>query len=255
MSKDEILSDLSEWGGYFCRYTSDFDCNNHTEWWYCLKDEIIDLQKLTSKQRYRIKRGNKNCEIFKIEQLELEQWLDDMFSVQETSFSEYPEKYRPKADYEAFKVKMKGWKGIDIWGATDRETRKLIAYAIIKKQKDMVWLTALKVHPKFMNTDVNAAMVYSVCNHYLGGKCYKYVCDGERNIRHETNFQEFLVHNLNFRYAYCRLHVVYKPIVGIIVRLLMPFREFIRRIGHYNKYLYNLWCVLRQEEIARSCKN
>ena len=50
-----------------------------------------------------------------------------------------------------------------------------------------------------------------------------YLCDGQRNIRHQTNFQEFLVKYFGFRYAYTRENFFsdnYPPIVenGVLLK-------------------------------------
>lgn len=50
---------LKQYKAYFARWISDFDCGFPTEWWYCIKDEIVSLEKLSAKQRYRVNRGLK----------------------------------------------------------------------------------------------------------------------------------------------------------------------------------------------------
>ena len=73
-------------------------------------------------------------------------------------------------------------------------------------------------------------------------------CDGERNIRHQTNYQDFLVKNLNFRYAYCKLHILYGTFMKNAIKILFPIRGIIYKIGEYNKTIYNVACLLKQHE-------
>ena len=37
-----------------------------------------------------------------------------------------------------------------------------------------------------------------------------YICDGERNILHETSFQNYLEKYFGFRKAYCKLNLKYR---------------------------------------------
>ena len=41
------------------RWTSDFDCNEKTNWWYVIKDTPFDISKIKAKRRYEINKGMK----------------------------------------------------------------------------------------------------------------------------------------------------------------------------------------------------
>lgn len=45
---------------FFAKYTSDWDCEEETGWYWVIKDTPIDLEKLKSKHRYEIKKGLSN---------------------------------------------------------------------------------------------------------------------------------------------------------------------------------------------------
>lgn len=62
-SHDLVLNELKSRNALFARWTTDWDCDSHTQWWYCIKDDPIDLNSLSSKARYRVNRGKKNIEI------------------------------------------------------------------------------------------------------------------------------------------------------------------------------------------------
>lgn len=72
-----------------------------------------------------------------------------------------------------------------------------------------------------------------------------YLCDGARNIVHETNFQDFLIKYFGFRKAYCRLHIVYRPIVRVLVSGLFPFRHLLAKVN--NNKVKNVCAVLKME--------
>lgn len=73
-----------------------------------------------------------------------------------------------------------------------------------------------------------------------------YIVDGERNILHETAFQNYLEKYFGFRKAYCKLHIQYRRGVGVIVRILFPFRKLIGRMNFNKAKLVS--GVLRMEE-------
>lgn len=63
--------------------------------------------------------------------------------------------------------------------------------------------------------------------YYLEELGVKYVNDGARSITEHSNIQPFLIDKFHFRKAYCRLQVKYQWWVGIVVKLLYPFRKLI----------------------------
>lgn len=214
----------------------------------------ICLAKLNPKQRYRIRRGLANTYVQRLSHTDVIKHIDDLYKVAVDSFSEYPEKYRPHIDYSQFIEEHSTAVNLDYWGCIDKSTNEFCGYAICGKQEEMVHLSVVKVSPQFLNNDVNAALAYTICDYYLNSQKLKYVCDGERNIKHETNYQTFLIKTLGFRLAYCRLNVIYHPVVGLVVKCLYPFLPVVKLLSKHSKHIYTLYCVLKQEKITRSFK-
>lgn len=139
----------------------------------------------------------------------------------------------------------------DIWLCEDISSNTIIGYGLCSINNNMINLDTVKINPAFFRNEVNAALVFEVCRHYLNDLEYLYVCDGERNIRHQSNYQDFLVTVLGFRRAYCRLHIIYHPLIRPIVACLYPFRKVIGYIKNSNGFFYNLHCLLMQEQYSR----
>jgi len=242
-------------GGWFARWTSDFDCGHETEWWYCICDTFTPIDQLTAKQRYRVNKGLKQCDVVNARK-DVRTDLNAIFNLVEASFADYPAAYRPQLEKDAFKANVQGLldnPDIDIWLVYTKENQ-LVGYCYCTKAQDIVWLTQVKVPTIYLGLEVNAALVHTLCSYYLQENRYKYICDGERNIKHMTNYQDFLVRVLNFRYAYCTLHVMYPRQMKMVVNILYPFRNLIQAIGKNHPTLYNVYCVLLQEQIRRSFK-
>lgn len=244
---------LAAEGGMFARWTSDFDCGHVTEWWYCICDTFTPIERLTAKQRYRVKKGLKLCEIVPARTDERTN-PHAIYELVKASFEDYPVAYRPNLQEEAFLQHLQQLMNnadIDIWLVYTRDNQ-LVGYCQCTKAKDIVWLTQVKVPTAYLGLEVNAALVYVLCSYYLQENQYKYICDGERNIKHVTSYQNFLVRVLNFRYAYCTLNITYRHWMKIIVNVLFPFRNIIGALGKRQPMLYNIYCVLLQEQIRRT---
>lgn len=166
---------------------------------------------------------------------------------------DYPKKYRPRnLDSELFIKWITQNENLDVWVGLHSETKELCGFAICEKHEEYISLVNVKIPSRWLSTEINAVMAYRIVEHYINNRGYKYICDGERNIRHETKYQDFLIRVLGFRRAYCKLNVVYRPSMNWIVKALLPFRKVIERVSFLHPFVYNVVCVLKQEEIARS---
>jgi hypothetical protein len=87
---------------------------------------------------------------------------------------------------------------------------KLAAYAYVRMNSNWINMPVLKASPAFEKLGVNAALVHGLCEYFKEDLAKgKYICDGERNIYHSTNFQSYLEKYFGFRKAYCHLHLRY----------------------------------------------
>ena len=231
----------------FIRYTTNFDCEEKTEWWYVVKDEPMDLGKLNSKRRYEITKGNRNYEVRRIDSVE---YQAEMYRVTQAAYGAYPEKYRPDLTEESFAKTIADWPQFEVYGGFSRENNELCAYAMVRKNGNWADFCVLHVDPACEKKAVNAAMVYGILlenEEYLknGG----YICDGNRTIRHESAFQNYLEKYFGFRKAYCKLHIIFRPGIGLVVKMLFPFRKILRKFDHIG-IIHNVNSVLTMKTYA-----
>lgn len=250
------LSNGSLWKhkGYplFAIWTSDYDCSQETEWWYCIKDSKYDISSLNSKKRYRITRGRRE---FSTEIISAEKYLEEIVQIQISAYKKYPSKYRPSDNPEELKRQVLLWnkQSHRLFGAFSKETNELVGYALINEFDNYLYYVQQKVIPDFEKKEINAALVDAVLSYYDGLIAQGMVLvDGQRNIIHETAFQEYLCKYFGFRKAYCRLNVKYRNWVRVLVSLLFPFRKCIYE--KRGKMSHMISGVLKIEEIRRSFK-
>ncbi len=249
----EELNDKNTWkigGGHplFARWTSDYDCGYETEWWYCIKDEPFDIMSLKAHWRYKIKKGIGN---FEVRVISPNDYKEELYQVQVAAFSAYPESYRPKTDRESFFKSIATWfDDFTVFGAFDRETGRLQGYSMCKENKGYIGLNVQKTNPVYEKKQINAALVYGILEHYKDKLSKEYpLVDGERNVLHETAFEDYLARYFGFRKAYCKLHIKYRGCLGVLVHLVYPFRGLLKRINSLKAK--QACAVLKMEEIIR----
>ena len=230
------------------RWTSDFDCGFETNWWYCLKDTPFDVAALPSKKRYEINKGKKN---FNVKIINPTDYVDEIYQIQKMAWLSYPKAYRPVMDEDKMRRGIANWKCYKVFAAFSIADDSLCAFACLQEHSDWVNFLMLKAKQESEKLAVNAAIVAGICEHYSDKLSSKfYICDGERNIVHQTAFQDYLVKYFGFRKAYCKLNVVYRPPVGLIVKWLFPIRNLLEKCGEL-RLCSSVCAVLKMEEFAR----
>ena len=239
----------NSWGGgaLLVRWTSDWDCNDETEFYWCIKDDAFDLQAIKAKRRYEINKGIKN---FDVRIIDPKEYIDEIYEVYLESLKGYPVGTTPLTRDTICETALTGWSQEDcrFFAAFDRNTEKMCGYADVYVRNRFIPISSMHCNVNSEKKNVNFSLVYGIVewfNPLTKKGCY--LCDGARNVLHETNFQDFLIKYLGFRKAYCKLHLAYKPGIGWIVRLLFPFRKLIAKI----KKLNMVSSVLKMEAWSR----
>ena len=244
-----ISEEIKENHCMLARWTSNFDCKYETEWWYLIKDDKWDIAKLKSHDRNEINKGKKNfiCRI-----INPDKYSEELYNVYLSASLEYSGLSRNIIKKEKF-IKFNS---SDIYiAAFDLEDGKLSAYSkceLYYGDVKTINLSMLKINPAKKRRSPSAALMDYICDYFLNKNHFKYICDGERSIRHVTNFQKYLEKYFGFRKCYCDLNVAYSSKLKIAINILYPFRSIIKALSKYSKKIYNAYCILHQEEIARS---
>lgn len=132
---------------------------------------------------------------------------------------------------------------------------KLCGYSLLEPEDErFIRFSIQKTDPDYEGYGLNAALVEAILMHHSEFLANNgIICDGERSVSHETNFQDYLEKYFGFRKAYCVLHVVYKPILRPIVFVLYPFRNLIKKLDKI-KAVHMIVALLNMESINRSSK-
>lgn len=249
---EDVKSAIDKFRNYlFIRYTTQFDCGYDTDWFFCIKDTPYDLSSVKAKRRYEINKGLKNFDVKKIKP---SLYKEELYQIQIEAFSVYPEKYRPVVNKDEFFKVISTYDGDDfvVYGAFNKENDELCGYAQIKKMEGYYAFNVLKTKPSAERIGgLNAAIVYKLLIDLQKDiEDGYYICDGEKSIFHETNFQSYLEKYFGFRKAFCKLNVLYDKRIKWFVKTIYPFRKILKKMSNI-KFVNKINSVLKMEEIVR----
>lgn len=230
---------------WFVRNVYDWDCEEQTSFWFIIQDKPILLENLHSKCRNQVRRSLKELNIKKIDIGQDGVGYNEVYEVYVSAFSRYKVTTSPPAQKEDWIRHIRDTRNdVELWGAFERETGQLIAYAEVVLQSNAAKYTALKAIPEKMNkTYPFYGLLFEMNRYYIEERQLLYVTDGARSITEHSNIQPFL-EKFNFRKAYCQLRVTYIWWIRPIVNMLYP----IRRVFGNSKIGY----LLRFEAINRN---
>lgn len=236
----------------FARWITDFDCQEETQWWCLIKDKPFDLMALKSNRRSIITRGLKRVDVKVIIPSD---YASQMANVLIKAWKSYDASYQEGNDRENLtneflELTEENLGNTEYLGAFLKDTDTMIGYSIYNLFEDWIEYSVVKTDPEYLNTQVNAALAYYGLERYMK-QGIRYIMGGYRTMIHDSNYQDYLLKNFAYRKAYCRLCIRYRPWVKLVVNVLYPFREMIKKFSQ-NKFMYQIWCTLRQEEIRRS---
>ena len=234
---------------FFARWTSDWDAQDETKWWYVIKDSPFDINELKAKRRYEVNKGIKN---FDVTEIDCKNFKEEIYAVQMAARRVYSEHITNKKSKEKLFYDIENkWDYYKSYGAIYKETGEFCGYALLRKDGKYINYALQYAKPEFEKYGVNAALVNKILEDHkeflLSGG---YICDGSRTIHHESAFQDYLQKYFGFRKAYCRLHVKYKTGFGIFVSILYPFRNILKKSG--NGKIKKVSSVLTMEEVVRN---
>jgi hypothetical protein len=239
---------LAESGARLIRWSSHFDMEQESSFWYVIKDNPASLEELSKNSRNQVRKGLKNCLVRPLPAADLAQIGFEVYHRAMTSYNTDLQ-ILTESKFQSY-ILDKGQDGqCEFWGVFN-EQEELVAYAQNRIQNESCNYQVMKLDPQYLSLYPSYALVYEMNRHYLNERNLLYVNDGARSIRHDTNIQDFLIKKFKFRRAYSRLHVRYDRKTAAAVNCLYPLRSLVRKLP--GPLFSRTYVLLRQEEIRRS---
>ncbi|MBO5277966.1 MAG: hypothetical protein J6B06_00535 [Lachnospiraceae bacterium] len=229
------------------RWTTNWDCGYETQWWYVIKDTPFDISALKSNYRYKINKGKR---YFDVKRIDPNQYREEIYNVTAEAYKGYPSKYRPHIAHDRFVSSIDDWERYTVYAGFCKDTGVMSGYALLQCEDSHIALSVVRTIPEYERLQINAALVYGILAEYSGFLEKGYICDGSRNINHETAFQDYLEKYFGFRKAYCNLHIQYNSKIKPLIKLLYPMRRVLKKLDLFH-LVHQANGVLKMEEIIR----
>lgn len=242
VKKKTIINSLKKNKCVLARYVSDFDNPKFNSFWYIIKDEFIPIDGFSKNTRNQVKKGIKNC---RVEKVTHDYFRNNCYEIYKSSILSYGQNPISKEEFKKTKLDDENR---DFWIVFTKESNIPIAYSSNTISKKSANYTYMKYHTEYKYLYPSYALHYEMDKYYLEEKKIKFVNVGARSLLHDTGVQDFLIKKFKYRKAYCKLNIVYTPLFGFIVKMIYPFRGFIKKIKLSK--LKNLNAILYQHEIA-----
>ena len=216
---------LLKQGGLMVRNTYDFDCKEETSFWNLIKDQFGGLDELTGNTRNRV---GKSLQSLRFEKIGFETIESSGYPILKATFDDYATTDRPM-NREVFDEYLRHCqsKTYEYWGVFDKKDGAFIGFCANRLWEEAAEYGVIGILPEYKHngTFPYYGLFYTMNQHYLQEKGFRYVTDGSRSITEHSRIQPFLEEKFHFRKAYCRLAVHYKWWMKIAVNLLYPFRK------------------------------
>lgn len=243
LEKNEISLLMKSASALMVRNLYDFDCQETTNFWKIIQDKVYEISDLPPKVRNMVRRCLKDCEVKNISNIELIK--ADGYRVYVNSYLRYHDVVSKPKSRQVYEQKLRRDSHFDIYGVFRKQDNRLIAYAWNVFNKDVVQYSAMKGDPEFLNKHYPFyGLIFTMTHDYLSRGGISYVVDGFRSITGHSNIQPFLENKFLFRKAYCRMQIIYKPWLNLIIKLCYPFRKIIPT--RKAKFLLNLEQIRRE---------
>ena len=239
LDRKDILKALKSYNCYLARFVSEFDNPKFSKFWYVIKDTYIPLENFSSNTRNQIRKGLKFCETKKVS---FETYKKECYEVYRKSILHYNSIPVSKEKFERIHVPEESR---EYWIVYEKETQIPIAYSCNLIQEKTCNYTFIKYDPDYLSLYPSYALHYEMDRYYLEDRKMKFVNMGAKTLYHETSVQDFVIKKFKYRRAYCKLNIIYRPIVGIGVKILFPFRKIV-----YKMKVSKLNALLKQHEAA-----
>lgn len=232
------------------RWTTDFDCGQETNWWYCIRDGKFSMRELSSSTRKHIRQSLKHNTVVRTN---IEDAIcDEMYRVYCEATSHYKLADNIKEEREFKKSLISRKQDINLFLAFD-EHHKLLAYMTVRPENEWAEIEVAKFSDKGLKVRSSDALYYTVLDYYLNEKKLKYVSAGSRSINHQSGTQEYKERVFGFRKAYCNLHIKYRTIIRFVIVVFYPVRKILEK-KECCTIIHQLNSVLKMEELSRDTK-
>ena len=177
--------------------------------------------------------------------------IEEGFNVYKSAFLRYDTHEEQFCEKSFITAVLKMPKSTEFWGIRNKDSGALVAFGENYIEDDVCFCNTIWFDPKSLKENSSYVFFFDLIKYYLDERGFRYISDGARSISHGTNIHEYLESKFYFRKAYCLLNIRYRPLLGMCVGLLYPFRKLIALFPF--RLFKMVTILLEQEKIHREC--
>ncbi|MCE5253307.1 MAG: GNAT family N-acetyltransferase [Actinomycetia bacterium] len=197
---------LKQSGCLLAVWTTEWDTSQVTEWWWtCYDRQPVSVDNISDRRgRRSVRKGLRCCTVRRVHP---EEYAESGFPIYCAACEQYGVSAPTLEEFREGAKRSAAYRGSEFWGAYYDEI--MVAYATCVVQDDAVSLGSTKSLPDYDKYQSNAALFYSICEHY-SQRGLRYITNGSRTLWHPTQINDYL-QRLGFRKVYCRLNLEMSP--------------------------------------------
>lgn len=232
---------IFKWYGrkaFYLRNPYDFDCKKETDYWYIVGDHALEIENYRSaKVRTKIRKSLKTYDFRIVDMAEMERHGYKVFC---ENWQRFPRTNRPKLmhedEFKKYLLKAES-RGVEFWMGYSTETGEAAMWATLYEVGGFVYGEEICLSRQYTQHYPTYGLHHELLRFYLKEKGLKCYLSGARSATQHSNIQEFLIENLEFRKAYCRLQVPIRFPYNVIVAVLLPFQKLVPRTSRLRALL------------------
>lgn len=231
---------------FLIRWEENFDQIKHSNWWHVIKDSDTKIESLSANTRSKVRRGLK---FFDCVKLSTEELISEGYIVYKRAFSGYKthEKIYTQKEFNSAIEKMPNY--TEFWGIRKKDSGELVGFSENYIEDKVCFFNSIWFDPNSLRKYSSYAFFFTVSNHYISDRSFKYVSNGAKSISHDTAIHEFLLSKFGYRKAYSNVKIIYNPFLRVMIALLMPLEVFFRKLNSF--YPNRIAIILNQERLIR----
>lgn len=219
-------------GAWFYRRVVEWDVDQ-SPFYYVVQDEVMDLEKLRTKDRGLIRKALRNLSFERVSEDEI---VKEGFEL----YCTMPAVDDSKPTLESFREYLTTRQGAqDYWAVYD-ENKLCVGFCVCTVFDESVDVSILRVSREDKSNPAYG-LIYKLNEFYIKEQGKKYINDGFISYLHGAGFQKMLVQKLGFRNCYVRIKIESKFPLKIVNRALKMLKknEKARALNQYLTDYFN----------------
>lgn len=220
LTPSEAKSIMNKYNALYLRNIYDFDTDEETNYYHVIQDKFYDIDELPSKSTRKNLRKSLNTYRYEIvSKNEILKYGYKIFCEAAIRFNIKPS--RTSQEFVDYINEIYN-QGGDFWIGYDIASGEPAMWESILKFDDNVVMDIERLSYKFTKGNPTYGLNYKITEYYIKEKGYKYIDAGAISITQHSNVQDFLINKLQFRRAFCRSELYFKPWINFLLALGKP---------------------------------